>query len=129
MAAVDGAALAADGPADHNQVVVVGRLSRDPEVRELPSGDRLVLLRIVVRRPDGTRTDSLPVAVGPPPRRGQRRRRGQADARTVRRAAALRADERVRVEGYLERRFWRDAGAGRTRLQIVAEQVSRRRAA
>jgi single-strand DNA-binding protein len=109
---------------DDNFVRVRGRLSRDPEVRTLPSGDELVLLRVVVDRPDGDRADSLPVAVGPPPGRGRRRRPGQADATTIRRAARLRAGARVEVQGWIQRRFW-DAGASgrRSRLQIVAVGV------
>lgn len=110
---------------DHNQVTVTGRLSRDAEVRELPSGDRLVLLRVTPRRPDGKRVDSLPVAVGPPPGRGQRRRPGQAVARDVRLAAGLTRGDRVHIEGRLERRFWDAGGQRRSRLQVAAERVTR----
>lgn len=109
-----------------NRVRIAGRLSADPEVRDLPSGDVLVLLRVVVPRPDGSRSDSLPVAVGPSPARGRRRAPGQATAATVKRAAALGEGDEVAVEGWLQRRFW-DAGAAgrRSRLQVVAEQVRR----
>ncbi len=43
-----------DRPADRNDVVLVGRVSADPEVKELPSGDCVWLFRLVVRRPEGT---------------------------------------------------------------------------
>lgn len=110
---------------DRNEVVLEGRLSAPPDVRELPSGSDLVLLRVVVRRPDGSRVDSLPVAVGPPPLRGRRRRAGQALSRTVRAAARLSDGDRVRVTGWVQRRFWDAGGVRRTRLQVVAEDVSR----
>ncbi len=111
---------------DVNEVTVEGRLSAPPDVRELDSGARLVLLRVVARRPDGTRVDSLPVAVGPAPARGQRRAPGQASAREVDRAAKLAEDDRVRVTGFLQRRFWDANGVRRSRLQVVAETVRRR---
>lgn len=116
---------ATDAAPAANSVRLTGRLSVDPERRELPSGDTLVLLRVVVERPDGSRRDSLPVVVGPAPVRGQRRRPGQAAAATVRRAAALAVGDDVVVEGWLERRFWRAGDARRTRLQVVAERVAR----
>ena len=37
--------------ADVNEVLLTGRVSGVPEERELPSGDRVVQLRLVVRRP------------------------------------------------------------------------------
>lgn len=116
----------ADAPTatdDVNRVVLEGRLTRDPEERTLPSGDLLVVLRVAVHRPDGSRIDSVEVAVGPPPGRGHRRAPGQALTATVRSCAARRAGDRVRVEGHLERRFWRAGGAPRTRMQVVAHEV------
>jgi single-strand DNA-binding protein len=119
---------AEDGvPTDLNEVVLEGRLSAEPDVKELPSGGQLVLLRVVARRPDGRRVDSLPVVVGPAPGRGQRRAPGQPSARDVRRAAGLAVDDRVRVVGRLQRHFWDAGGARRSRLQVVAETVERRR--
>ncbi|MGH3442849.1 MAG: single-stranded DNA-binding protein, partial [Nitriliruptorales bacterium] len=43
-----------------NRVALEGRLSSAPESRTLPSGDSLVLLRVVVPRPGGRGADSLP---------------------------------------------------------------------
>jgi hypothetical protein len=114
------------GGDDVNQLVLEGRLSADPDVKELDGGAVLVLLRVVVRRPDGSRVDSLPVVVGPPPARGRRREPGQARARDVRRAAGLAAGDRVRVEGFLQRRFWDAGGGRRSRLQVVAATLDRR---
>lgn len=109
---------------DQNHIELEGRLSRAPEVKELPSGDRLVVLRVVVQRPGGERVDSIEVAVGPPPSRGHRRAPGQALTRTVERAAGLGEGDRVRIEGRLERRFWRAGGGPRTRMQVVAAEVA-----
>lgn len=110
---------------DVNDVVLEGRLSADPDVKDLESGSRLVLLRVVARRPDGARVDSLPVVVGPPPERGRRRSAGQATSRVVARAARLVEGDRVRVTGFLQRHFWNAAGTRLTRLQIVAEDLRR----
>ncbi|MBW3662920.1 MAG: hypothetical protein KY469_07460 [Actinobacteria bacterium] len=109
-----------------NEIRLSGYLSAPPDIKELESGATIVLLRVVVRRPDGDRVDSLPVAVGPPPRRGERRAVGQATARTVRHAAGLDEGDEVVVSGWLQRRFWDAGGQRRSRLQVVAETVARR---
>lgn len=111
--------------ADHNEVRITGRLSADADVKDLPSGDVLVLLKVVVARPEGNRVDSLPVVVGPGPDRGRRRNVIQASRRTVTRATKLSEGERVTVEGWLKRHFWDAGGARRSRLQVVATEVSR----
>lgn len=105
-----------------NRVQLRGRLSRAPEDRTLPSGDRLVLLRVMVERPDGSREDSIPVAVGPT-RPRSRGRRGRASSPTVRRAAELAVGDEVAVDGWIERRFWEADGRRRSRLQVVAEEL------
>lgn len=110
---------------DRNEVRLVGRVSAAPEVRALPSGDEVVELRVVCRRPDGSRVDSVPVVVGPPPPPRARRRPGQARRADLRRAAGLQVDERVEVEGWVQRRFWASPGGRRTRLQVVATSVRR----
>ena len=84
---------------DRNDVVLRGRLSAPPELRTLPSGDTLLLLKLVVRRQD-------------PPPRGPK-----ADVITCvslrpavqRHATAWTTDDVVEVEGALQRRFWRTA--------------------
>src|SRR5689334_15380997 len=86
-----------------NAVTLVGRVSAAPDSRDLPSGDRLVTLRIVVDRP---------------PARGSTRRAVDVidvacwTKRTQRTAVSLGADDAVRVEGALRRRFFA-AGGGR----------------
>lgn len=103
------------GPA-RNEVLLVGRLAAVPQERELPSGDHLVTLRLVVDRPVPRR---------PPPGRAV-----SVDtldcaawtAATRRTARGLQAGDVVEVQGALRRRFWR-VGAGavsRTEVEVTA---------
>ena len=99
-----------------NEVILVGRVSAVPERRELPSGDQLVTLRLVVTRPPRkgaakTAVDVIDVACW--------------SKRTQRTAAGLAADASVRVEGALRRRFFA-AGAGRaSRYEVEASRLVR----
>lgn len=112
-------------PEARNEVVLVGRVSADPEDRELPSGDILTTFRLVVDRPpparrprEGSRpatTDTLDcVAWGGAVRRS---------ARTVR------AGDVVAVEGALRRRFWRSPAGAASRYEIELDTVKRLRKA
>jgi single-strand DNA-binding protein len=99
-----------------NEVTLVGRVSAPPEQRELPSGDRLVTLRVVVDRP---------------PTKGSTKRTVDVidvacwSRRTQRTATGLAADDHVRVEGALRRRFFA-AGAGRSsRYEVEAARLVR----
>ena len=100
-----------------NEVTLVGRVSALPERRELPSGDELVTLRVVVDRP---------------PQRGVTRRLVDVidvacwTKRTQRSAGALGAEDEVRIEGALRRRFFVTAGAGRSsRYEVEASRIVR----
>jgi single-strand DNA-binding protein len=82
---------------DRNDVVLRGRLSTPPELRLLPSGDTLLVLKLVVRRenprPRGPKSDVITcVSLLPALRRC---------------ATAWTTDDVVEVEGALQRRFWR----------------------
>jgi single-strand DNA-binding protein len=89
-----------------NVVVVVGRLARPAEKRELPSGDRLVAYEVTVSRP-GARAEGVPVVwVGAPPS-----------------AADHDVDEPVVVVGRVRRRFFRAAGVTQSRTEVVADVV------
>ncbi|HVE62740.1 MAG TPA: single-stranded DNA-binding protein [Mycobacteriales bacterium] len=96
-----------------NEVRLVGRLAAAAEERELPSGDRLVTWRLVVRRPPSTRKgaptiDTIECAAY----------RGD-----VRRAATRwSVDDVVEVDGALRRRFWQTAAgaASRTEVEVAA---------
>lgn len=104
----------------HNEVVLVGRLSAAPEERELPSGARLVTLRVVVDRPPAKASSGA----------SSRRAVDAIDVacwsrRTQRSAAGMRPGDLVRVEGALRRRFFA-AGAGRTsRYEVEAARMVR----
>ena len=89
-----------------NLVVLVGRLARPAEQRELPSGDRLVAYEITVTRP-GARAEGVPVVwpEAPPS------------------AADYDVDELVLVIGRVRRRFFRASGATQSRTEVVADRV------
>ncbi|MFA9428568.1 single-stranded DNA-binding protein [Egicoccus sp. AB-alg2] len=107
-----------------NEVRIIGRASGEPERRTLPSGDELVLLRVVVPRPGGG-ADTVPVSVGPAPARG-RPGPGQVGRRLLADAQRLPAGERVEVTGALRRRWWRTPGGGpASRMEVQAASVAR----
>lgn len=116
MAETDPGAPAGTRSGDLNTVVLVGRVSADPECRELPSGDRLTTLRLVVDRP---------------PTRGSTRRAVDVidvacwSRRTQRTAGSLSPGDLVRVEGALRRRFFRAGGGRASRYEVEAERLSR----
>lgn len=127
MPAPQASAATAVAPApDRNRVELTGRLSAPPDVKDLDSGGQLVILRVVVRRPDSGRVDSLPVVVGPPPAPGRRRVTDQASRRAVALASRLREDDRVEVTGTLQRHFWATDAGRRSRLQVRANGLRRR---
>lgn len=89
-----------------NVVVLIGRLARPAETRELPSGDRLVAYEVTVDRP-GERAETAPVVwVGAPASAGDHD-----------------VDERMVVIGRVRRRFYRAGGATQSRTEVVAEAV------
>jgi single-strand DNA-binding protein len=109
---------------DHslNEVHLVGRVSADPEQRELPSGDTVVTLRVVVDRPPGK-----------PPKGSTGEVRRQVDvidvacwtSRTRRSALALAADDVARVDGALRRRFFPTATGRASRYEVEAARIVR----
>jgi single-strand DNA-binding protein len=89
-----------------NVVVLIGRLARPAESRELPSGDRLVAYEVTVDRP-GERAETVPVV--------------WMDAPVS--AVDHDVDERMVVVGRVRRRFFRAGGATQSRTEVVAEAV------
>ena len=94
-----------------NEVRLRGRLAADPELRELPSGDSVWALRVVVDRPlpaaggrSRQRVDSLECAVWS----------GRLKAQLGRWAAG----DVVEVAGALRRRFFRVGGATASRVEV-----------
>jgi single-strand DNA-binding protein len=88
-----------------NVVILRGRLTRPPEERALPSGDRVVSYDVRVEVTDGP-ADMVPVVCGPPP---------EPDAFAV-------GDEVV-VTGRVRRRFYRAGGATQSRTEVVADAI------
>jgi single-strand DNA-binding protein len=89
-----------------NVSVLRGALSRPPEVRALPSGDRLVAYEVTVR-PAGAKAETVPVAWPDAPASAER-----FDAGTE-----------VVVVGRVRRRFFRAGGGTGSRTEVVAATV------
>ncbi|MCH8612470.1 single-stranded DNA-binding protein [Arsenicicoccus dermatophilus] len=118
------------GPAeeipDLNEVRLRGRVAADPVTRELPSGDRLVSLRLVVRRARSTQAAQSVEPAAPPGRRAP-----TVDAidvgcwpgETAQRAGSLVPGEVVEVTGTLHRRFWRSPGGPASRYEVRASSL------
>lgn len=100
-----------------NEVHLVGRVSGEPVPRELPSGDALVQLRVVVPRPPRSgatsrvQVDTLDIACW--------------SARTRRVAARLTPGQTVEVTGALRRRFFAAGGARASRYEVEADTLRR----
>jgi single-strand DNA-binding protein len=101
-------------PSGTNVTVLVGSLGREPEVRTLPSGDRVLGLEITVR-PESGGAESVPVAWYDPPEP----------------AVLWIAGEELLVVGRTRRRFFRSGGITQSRTEVVASAVipTRRQAA
>ena len=89
-----------------NVAVLVGRLARPAEERELPSGDRLVSYEVTVPR-ESERAESVPVVWFDAPAS----------------AATLDGDEKVVVIGRVRRRFFQVGGRTQSRSEVVAAKV------
>ena len=93
-----------------NVVILAGRLSDAPEVKEMPSGDFVARFRLSVPEP-GKRVLPLPVSAWDKvARKGCER--------------LVKGDE-VLVRGHLVRRFFRDGGGGRSVTEVVATEVKK----
>lgn len=101
-----------------NDVRLVGRLTAEPMVVELPSGDALVTFRISVQRgaaqgsaspggrTAGQRVDSVPCTAWTP--------------RLRRSIVAWRPGDLVEVSGSVRCRFYQAGGATRSRVEVEA---------
>ncbi len=107
-----------------NEVRLIGRLAAPPEQRELPSGDALVLFRVVVDRSESAE------------RRGGRPGRPvdtidcagwRGDVRRV--ASGWATGDVVEVHGALHRRFWRGANGPASRYEVAVSKARRVRRA
>ena len=104
-----------------NDVRLVGRLTGEPVVVELPSGDALVTFRISVPRgtsaPTGQRVDSVPCTAWAP--------------RLRRSILTWRPGDLVEVSGAVRCRFYQAGGATRSRVEVeaTAARIMRRSSA
>jgi single-strand DNA-binding protein len=103
-----------------NEVHLVGRLSADPQPRELPSGDLVVTFRLVVARETTTRSvtggrsptvDTIDCAAWT--------KRAQRSLRTCG------PGDLVEVRGALRRRFWRTTHGPSSRSEVEVVTVRR----
>jgi single-strand DNA-binding protein len=102
-----------------NEVRLVGRVSAQAVERELPSGDTVASLRVVVPRPQraraapgrGAGVDTIDVSCW--------------TARTRRTARGLAPGDVVTVEGALRRRFFRAGTAAASRYEVEASTMRR----
>jgi single-strand DNA-binding protein len=94
-----------------NTVCLRGRLSTEPLVRTLPSGDSVWLFRVVVPRVGPSRgrqsVDALECAVW--------------KGRVRRSVATWHAGDEVEVRGALRRRFFRTAGGSASRVEVEVD--------
>ncbi|MDT7572548.1 MAG: single-strand DNA-binding protein [Actinomycetota bacterium] len=104
-----------------NEVVLVGRVARDPEEKELPSGDVLVLFSLIVDRPPSRR----PVPEGSRPVTTDTIDCVAWSAAARRTAAGFGPDDVVRVEGALRRRFWRSPAGATSKCEIEVAGLKR----
>ena len=103
-----------------NEVIICGRISGAPEERELPSGDTVVQLRLVVPRSGsrvraaggGATVDTIDVACW--------------TKALQRKAVRLEQGDLVAVRGALRRRFWRSPGGPASRYEVEATGLDRR---
>lgn len=122
VAGAEAGGLEPDDPAaPRNEVHLVGRVSGEPEERELPSGDRLVAWRVVVDRPPSAR----PVREGVRPATIDTVNCVGWAAGVRRTARGLRTGDVVAVTGALRRRFYRAAGTGSSRTEVEVDAVRR----
>ena len=112
--AADGGQIPMTEP-DANTVLLRGRISGVEELRELPSGDKVRTLRLVVPRPAGrgrpASVDTIDVACWSAATRRVLDRVGVGDT--------------IAVSGSLRRRFFRAGGAVASRYEVEASSLQR----
>ncbi len=107
-----------------NEVRLVGTVSGDPEARVLPSGDELLVVRVVVprlpvrARSDGRRPPSVDVIDC-----------CAWDARPRRTLGGWEPGDEVEVTGALRRRFYRTGGVPASRVEVEVSSARRLRRA
>ena len=104
-----------------NEVRIRGRVSGAPRHKQLPSGDQVMSIRVVVPRPEGSRvggSGGRSVSVDTFECVAWTRRPQSVMTR-------LSGDEHVLVTGALRRRYWRAGGAVASMVEIEVVQLKR----
>lgn len=94
-----------------NLVELCGRVSGEPQERELPSGDKVVEFRLIVSRESRTGVDTLDI--------------GAWTAKARRKCASLKEGEWIEISGSIHRRFWQAPQGVASRWQIEACEITR----
>jgi single-strand DNA-binding protein len=103
-----------------NEVRIRGRVSGAPRHKQLPSGDEVVSIRVVVPRPEGARVGGSGKSVSVDTFECVAWSRRPQSVMT-----RLSGDEHVFVTGALRRRFWRAGGAVASMVEIEVVQLKR----
>lgn len=99
---------------DLNLAVVCGRLATPAELRQFDSGARLIRVLITVRQETPRRrVDVIPATLWDPP---------EDLAAAV--AEGIPRGTRVWVAGSIQRRYWENPDGRRSRIELVAEQMT-----
>jgi len=94
-----------------NEVRLVGRSSGQALEKELPSGDKVVEMRIVIARDNRDGYDTLDIALW--------------SASLRKGALSLKDDEWIEVVGALRRRFWKTGNVVASRWQVEGRELTR----
>jgi single-strand DNA-binding protein len=106
-------------PAARNEVLLCGRVAAPADERELPSGDSLLTVRIIVdrdpaaRKRSAQRVDTLDCVAW--------------TARVQRTMRTWHEGDRVQVEGALRRRFFRGVSGPVSRVEVEVQKAKRLR--
>lgn len=94
-----------------NEIKIIGRFSGPASEKDLPSGEKVVELRVIVTRDDREGVDTISVAVW--------------KSMLRRRALTLQDNQWIVVKGVLRRRFWKSPTGLASRYQVEARDLAR----
>ena len=94
-----------------NDLMLRGRVSASATTKELPSGDKVGEVRLIVAREKREGVDTLDV--------------GAWSSKSRKFALSLKPDEWVEIQGSIHRRFWQSPGGLASRWQVEATEIVR----